>query len=370
MSSNLSINKGKILIYRVFDIGEEVNLASVENLLKEKSISERYKLARNPKQAIIINDAPLSLHLGDVEIQFPDRKFSFTIIGKLWSYGTISMCFQFEIPQGTTWPELIKFASLFENPEQLDLVARNRAREFTQQISTCMKRTNEWNTYEDYVIYFFENIEGLGDNALTLLDKADIPSLILAENVDNLSDSIKKNVLEHTYQYAKNDLSIIDWNSALVIEPNGSMDVPDIIEFALNQLLEMRYYDDLLDDKLGKLYNSIENKKKSLLSDQYSDLAEEAAQRYLELSEIIETIENSFKVVGDFYLATIFRAASNRFRFKDWLSNINSKLSNFAEVSKVLQGEVHARRTQLSELIVILLIGFEVIPAIFKMIFY
>lgn len=370
MSPSLSINKGKILIYRVFDIGEEINLASVENLLKEQSISERYKLTRNPKQAIIINDAPLSLHLGEVEIQFQDRKFTFTIIGKLWSYGTISMCFQFEIPTGTNWNELIKLSSLLEQSDQLDLVAKTRAREFTGQISSCMKKTNEWGTFEDYVIYFLENIDGLGDNAYTLLEKADVPSLILAENVENLSDNMKKNVLEYTYQYAKTDLSVIDWNSALVIEPSGSMDIPDIIEFALNQLLEMRYYDDLLDDKLGKLYNSIENKKRSLLSDQYSNLAEEAAQRYLELSEIIETIENSFKVVGDFYLATIFRAASNRFRFKDWLSNINSKLSNFAEVSKVLQGEVHARRTQLSEIIVILLIGFEVIPAIYKMIFH
>lgn len=370
MSPALSISKGKILIYRVFDIGEEINLAIVENLLKEQSISERFKLTRNPKQAIIINDVPLSIHLGEMGILFQDKNYNFSIIGKLWSYGTISMCFQFDIPTGTTWNDLIKLASIFESTEHLDLVAKTKARDFTMQISSAMKKTNEWSTFEDYVIYFFEKIDGLGDDALALLNLVDIPSLILAENVENLSDSMKKNVLEYTYQYAKTDLSIIDWNSALVIEPNGSMDVPDIIEFALNQLLEMRYYDDLLDDKLAALYNSIESKKKSLLSDQFSNLAEEAAQRYLELSEIIETIENSFKVVGDFYLATIFRAASNRFRFKDWLSNINSKLSNFAEVSKLLQGEVHARRTQLSEIIVILLIAFEVIPAIYKMIFH
>ena len=170
-----------------------------------------------------------------------------------------------------------------------------------------------------------------------------------------------------TFQYSKNDMAVVDWNSALVIEPSGSMDLPDVIEFALTQLLEMRFYDDLLDQKLATLYSSIENKSSGLFNDPYSNLAKEAGQTYIELSEIIETIENSFKVVGDFYLATIFRAASSRFRFNDWLNNINSKLGNLAEVSKVLQGEIHARRAQASEIIIIVLIAFELLPVVFKL---
>lgn len=365
--TEVSIEKGKFLIYRVFDIGEEINLSEVEKILRSNTSSSRYKLSRDLKRkAIIINDAPLIFTLGEDVISINNQNYHFEVHGKVWTFGTLSLTYQFNIPTHTKFNELIELSALFENADTIDLSAKNKSREFTQQIAPAMKKTNEWDTYEDYVLYYFEKINGIQDG-LDLTKKVNIPALILSESKEHLSDSMKKSILEKTYQYSQNDLSIIDWNSGLVLEPSGSMDIPDVIEFALNQLLEMRYYDDLLDDKLAALYNNIEGKKSSILSNQYSDLATEASQKYLELSEIIETIENSFKVVGDFYLAIIFRAASERFRFKDWLNNINSKLNNLAEVSKVLLGEVHAKRAQASEIIIILLIAFEFIPMFYEL---
>jgi hypothetical protein len=43
---------------------------------------------------------------------------------------------------------------------------------------------------------------------------------------------------------------VIDWNAAVVIEPDGSRDIPDILELASAQLLEFRYYDDLVDREM------------------------------------------------------------------------------------------------------------------------
>jgi hypothetical protein len=362
--SNLSIEKGKVLIYRVFDIGEEINLSKLETLIQEKA--ERFKLNRDSKKAIIISDAPLGVSLGEEKIEISGHNYSFDVLAKVWTYGTLSITLQYTIPKDFSWNQLVELSQTFENANNIDLFAKNKAREFTQTATPAMKKTNEWGTYEDYVIYFIEKINGL-DNLKDLKDLANIPALILAEPREDLSETIKKNVHEMTFQYSKNDMAVVDWNSALVIEPSGSMDLPDVIEFALTQLLEMRFYDDLLDQKLATLYSSIENKSSGLFNDPYSNLAKEAGQTYIELSEIIETIENSFKVVGDFYLATIFRAASSRFRFNDWLNNINSKLGNLAEVSKVLQGEIHARRAQASEIIIIVLIAFELLPALFKL---
>src|SRR5690606_20491580 len=158
---------------------------------------------------------------------------------------------------------------------------------------------------------------------------------------------LKRSVLDNVHQYSRDDMVVVDWNSALVVEPSGSMDVPLVIEFALNQLLEMRYYDEILDQRLSTLYNEVVGKKKGLLSNKYSRLAEEAGQIYLEISEIVENVENSFKTVGDFYLATIFRASSQRFRFYDWQKSINEKLGNLAEVSKLLHSEVNESRNQM-----------------------
>jgi hypothetical protein len=361
---NIKIKKGKILVYRVFDIGSEIDLDKVEALFEDKKLKERFKLDRKHNMSLIISSSPVSVQLGTFEIKLVDKLVPAELIAKVWHFGTVSLCFQIPIAEGTTWFDLVKTASWIENDEEIEVFARTKAKEFQNDIKYAIPVLNEWTINEDYVTYFIQEFDGVNGALVNLPEKLDIPALILAESKEMLSDSIKKSVLENVYQYSKDDLVVVDWNSALVVEPNGSMDVPLIIEFALNQLLEMRYYDDLLDQRLNTLYNEVVGRKKGLFSNKYSRLAEEAGQIYLEISEIVENVENSFKTVGDFYLATIFRASSKRFRFDDWQKSINEKLGNLAEISRLLHSEVNESRNQTMEMIIVLLITIEVIPFI------
>jgi hypothetical protein len=364
----IKVKKGKILVYRVFDIGSEIDLEKVEALFEDKKLKERFKLDRKHNMSLIISKSPVSVQLGTVDLKVMDASVTCELLAKVWHFGTVSLCFQIPIIEGTSWADLIKVASWIENDTAIDEVARFKAGEFQNDIKYAIPVINDfWTTHEDYVTYFIQEFEGMTQPLIKLADYADIPALLLAESKDILSDSIKKNTLENMYQYTKDDLVVLDWNSALIVEPNGSMDVPLVIEFALNQLLEMRYYDDLLDERLNTLYNNVVGRKKGIFSKQYSRLAEEAGQMYLEISEIVENVENSFKAVGDFYLAQIFRASSKRFRFDDWEKSINEKLGNLAEVSKLLHSEVNESRNQLMEMTIILLITIEVVPFLWNL---
>ncbi len=363
----IKIKKGKILVYRVFDIGSEVDLDKVELLFKDKNLKERFKLDRKHNMSLIISSSPVSVQLGTFEISLMDQKVSAELIAKVWHFGTVSLCFQIPIKENTLWPELIQIASWIEKDDKLETFAREKAKEFQKDIQSAIPVITEWAINEDYVTYFIQELDGLDVSLTSLPEKLDIPALILAESKEVLSDSMKKSILENQYQYSKDDLVVVDWNSALVIEPSGSMDVPLVIEFALNQLFEMRYYDDLLDQRLNTLYNEVVGRKKGLFSNKYSQLAEEASQIYLEISEIVENVENSFKTVGDFYLATIFRATSKRFRFDDWQKSINEKLGNLAEVSKLLHSEVNESRNQTMEMIIVILITIEVVPFVYNL---
>ncbi len=358
----IKVNKGKILVYRVFDIGAEINLDKVEELFVDKKLKGRFKLDRKHNMSLIISSSPVSVLLGNFEIKLQNKIVSAELIAKVWHFGTVSLSFQIPIDVGTTWNELVDIASWLEKDGEIDEVAEQQAKGFQKDILHTISQPSTWTMREEYVTYFIQELEGCGGPLSTLTERVDMPALILAENKEKLSDSMKRTTLENVFQYSQNDLVVLDWNSALVIEPNGSMDVPLVIEFALNQLLEMRYYDDLLDQKLNTLYNEVVGGKKGLFSNKYAKLAEEAGQIYLEISEIIESVENSFKAVGDFYLATIFRASSNRFKFSDWQRNIDGKLANLAEVSKLLHSEVNESRNRWLEIIVIILIGVEVIP--------
>jgi hypothetical protein len=130
--------------------------------------------------------------------------------------------------------------------------------------------------------------------------------------------------------------------------------------------LELRYYDDLLDRRLTELYDSIEARRQTLWKAQFGRISREANSRYLEFSEFMERVDNSLKVVGDFYLATIFRGAVKRFRIMDWQQSIARKMNLLARVSELLLGEVNVYRGHLLEIIIILLILFEIISAMFK----
>lgn len=364
---DIKIKKGKILVYRVFDIGSEIDLDKVEALFEDKKLKERFKLDRKHNMSLIISSSPVSVQLGNFQIPFLNSKVSAELIAKVWHFGTVSLCVQIPIPENTNWPDLVKMANWIENDEEIEIFCRDKAKQFQTDIAIAIPILTDWSINEDYVMYFIQELDGMTGPLATLHEKLDIPALILAETKEILSDSTKKNVLENIFQYSRDDLVVVDWNSALVIEPSGSMDVPLVIEFALNQLLEMRFYDDLLDQRLNTLYNAVVGRKKGMFSNKYSRLAEEAGQIYLEISEIVENVENSFKTVGDFYLATIFRASSKRFRFDDWQKSINEKLSNLAEVSKLLHSEVNESRNQLMEMIIVLLIAIEVIPFVYNL---
>lgn len=365
--ADVRVKKGKILVYRVFDIGSEINLEKVEKIFEQKNTQNRFTLDRKNLSLIIAN-APLIINLGQIELNIQERPVQVEVTAKVWHFGTLSLQFQIPIQEGTQWESLIRTAAWLEADKEVDNCARQKAKDFTQTILPSITLVNEWTQNEDYVIYFIQELEGYIGKINQLSEVVDIPSLIIAEIKEKLSDQVRKATLENYYQYSQDDFAVIDWNSALIVEPSGSMDVPLVIEFALGQLLEMRYYDDLLDQKLNTLYNEVAGKKRrGMLSNKYSRLAEEAGQIYLETAEIVETVENSLKVVGDFYLATIFRMASKRFRFDDWQKSINEKLGNLAEVSKLLHSEVNESRNQLMEIIIILLIGVEVVPLLYNL---
>lgn len=362
----VKIKKGKILVYRVFDIGSEIDLEKVEALFETtKTLKERFRLDRK-HNSLIISKPPVSVNLGKVQVTLMNESVEAELIAKVWHFGTVSLCFQIPIAEGTSWKKLIETAAWLERrDDKIETLAREKGKSFQREIQSAIPVLNDWQINEDYVTYFIQELEDFEGPLSSLISQVDVTALILAEDKEVLSDSLKSTTLEKVYQYSKDDMVIMDWNSALVIEPSGSMDVPLVIEFALNQLLELRYYDDILDHKLNTLYNEVVGRKKGLLSNKYSHLAEEAGQIYLEISEIIENVENSFKTVGDFYLATIFRATSKKFRFDDWQKSINEKLGNLAEISKLLHSEVNESRNQFLEIVIIILIAIEVVPFVY-----
>jgi hypothetical protein len=363
--SSVRIKKGSVLIYRIFDVAEEINMAQMEPILRDSRGPDRFKVPKFIDRAIVMKNPPVTFGLGNETIQIADREITADVLVKVRDFGVLSLIYQINIDPGMRWNDLIKMASDLEEGSEIDVVAIRQAKEVASQIKPAMKKPNLWSSFEDYIIYFIEEFEG-DTTAKDLIHKADVPALMLAEDKAPIADVSRKALTENIYQYSENDMALIEWNCALVIEPGGGREVLDILEFAVTQLMEMRYYDDLLDSRLQILYDNIEKRRTSIWSTRYDRVYQESSTRYIEFIEFIEKVENSLKVVGDFYLATIYRAATRRFRLPDWQTSVTRKMNILAQVSNLLQGEINTRKGHILEITIILLITYEILSAFWK----
>ncbi|OFZ20820.1 MAG: hypothetical protein A2X94_04690 [Bdellovibrionales bacterium GWB1_55_8] len=369
MSLDPLITRGSILVYRVFDVGEEIDLKRLEELFRGDQGKSRLRISRGTGQALVMRDPPVRLTLGETLFHLQDKLVRAETFATAWDYGVVSLVFQIPIVPGSKWSELVRQAPLLNGEqagaEEMDSAARRRVQELVGFLSRAMTAPGEWAPFEDYVLYFLEKLEGMHDLA-DLMRGGLIPKLILGESQERLAQKSRSEIEDHILQYAETDLVAIDWNSAVVVEPAGNRDVPDVIEFALTHLLEFRYYDDLLDQRLASVYKSVDVQGPRFRRRNFAQVSREANARFIEISEFLERIDNSLKVVGDFYLAVIFRVAVKRFRIPDWQVSIRRKMNLLAQVSQMLLGEANARRGHLLEGIIILLIAFEIISAILK----
>lgn len=375
-SPEIAVRRGSVLVYRLFDVADEIDLIQVERILNQEAGGARLRIERGPRHALVMRNAPVRVNLGEVDLKLGSLQTRCEVVATIFDYGVISVVFQIPIARGgqpLPWRDLMVLSDLLNSPGSADLmssIGRKKSLELSHLVVDALKSPSDRELYEDYILYFLEDVAGV-KSPTELPGVADLAALILGETTERLSPRSAQGILENTFQYSENDLAVIDWNAAVVMEPSGVREVPDVLEFALTHLLEFRYYDDLLDRRLTELYDATEERRKrkgwrKISGGQFAAIAQEANTRFMEFSEVIERIDNSLKVVGDFYLAVIFRAAIRRFRIPDWQQSVSRKMNVLARVSELLQGEINVQRGHALELVIITLILFEILTAVFK----
>ena len=360
----LKVQRGNILIYRLFDVAEEIKLA--EALMGGQRGPDRFNVAKNIDRALVMKNPPVSFSLGVRKIVIAEREVACEVLAKVRDFGVVTIIFQLPITPGTSWSELIALAAELEEGNEVDRRAQEILPEILDQIRPALIKESKPEVFEDYIIYYIEEFT-TPVIASQLPSQVDIAALLIAEHEVALSEASKKLAMEYVFQYGDKDLAVVEWNSAIVIDPSGGREIPDILEFAVSHLLEMRVYDDLLDEKLNILYNRIDDEQSKFFSSgRFDKVYKESSTRFIEFTEFIERVENSLKVVGDFYLATVYRAAIRKFRMSDWQSSVTRKINILGQVSSLMQGEVNYRRSHFLEIIVVLLIAYEVVSTFWR----
>jgi hypothetical protein len=136
-----------------------------------------------------------------------------------------------------------------------------------------------------------------------------------------------------------------------------------VLEFVNVELLEMRFLDRRLDAALEKAYALLARRNwgRSWWPGTVRNDLRDLGALQVENAALFEGVNNALKLVGDQFLARVYRLASERFHLAEWDATILRKLDTLDSLYGKTADLASAMRIEILEWIIILLIAFEVV---------
>ncbi len=228
-------------------------------------------------------------------------------------------------------------------------------------IKPAVSNPNISSFVEDYLIFHIETFsDRVTIEDLTTREAQSIAQILRAEALE-LSKDEMSDAMSHRISFAKDDVVIVDWNAALVYGEKAE-DILTVLEFANVELLEMRFLDSRLDEALTLAYDRLSKGSRKWFQFQSSpsDLRD-ISQWQVDSAILFEGVNNVLKLLGDQYLARLYRLIAERFHLSDWDVSILRKLETLERIYQKLSDRVVSQRMEVLEWIIIFLIAISII---------
>jgi hypothetical protein len=356
-------------VYRLYDVGYEVRLDRALELLAS-SAPERVRPVRGEAQAIQIKDPPITVILGTESLVVGGRRRDVEVSARIFDFGVVSLRVRVPAPGELPFEEFTRFGNTIDAEGAHLALFEQHLRLLTERIAPAVERFRVSQVTEDFIVYRISRLtDAAGAPVPTeVLHRMDVAPLLLNESRP-LSADARRELLPHRFSYYTDDLAILTWDNALIVDPSveDDTDVQFILEFANAQLLELRFYDAALDAELPKMYDRVAAARRgvrALVSRRFAPLLAELQALVADSTEIVERVENSLKVTDDVYLARVYTAALEIFRGRVWRAGIDRKLGIIRETYAMLNAEAQATRSEALELAIVLLIVAEIVLAV------
>jgi len=346
---SLKIKSGNAMVYYCFDVANEIDIDHIESIFGKKPEKRGLIAERLTPRYVQYSKPPLLVRLGKKKI----GKLSFDLEAKIYDFGVVTI--RFWTPINGELKDLKEISSRLIENKTLEDLSRKELGRIKEEIkaATAFHKMDVEEFYEDYLIFEVNKF----DRKITpeeLLEnyKMEIAKTLRCENrlsTHELLDAVKFHL-----SYYRDDIVFIDWNAAFIFDEKHTYDVHDVLEYAVIELLELRTYDTVLDKVLEKAYDDM-GKKQGLSLYPHSKTMNYLATVKLEISDVIEKVENSLKLVGDPYLAKVYTVASNRFYHDKWRNGVEKKLDTVESIYSTLSGRTWDRRLLFVEIFMTLL---------------
>ena len=350
------IESGSITAFFLYDISETIQLDKVRTLAGGAARDTRFTTKMAAPVYVQYKPPPIALSgevVGVREVQ------GFAPAFKIYEYGVISVALTLEFQGG--WSELIGLAGSVLASGHLEAGARRAIDKVVERIGPAAVGLRSSYLSEDYYVFGVRRLEPSVDAARLLEQHGNEIVQLLRSERRRLSQEERDEVLRHRLSYLTDDLFVVTWQAAFVYDAEDLPAALEILEFANSQLLQYRYYDDLLDKEFTNIYAQVQQRRwrDTLIGGRFTSAARQLQSLFIDINEITDRTENALKIVGDLYAARMFQLATQRIGVESWRLAVEEKLRTLDAIYRFIVGEMHIARGHLLELTVVAILLFE-----------
>lgn len=365
----LRVVSGAVIASRLFDVADAIDLSKSERLwaAQARPAGTRSRLEFTSPKAVAFGVPPLEITLDPVSIRLDGVAVRAEATARLYDFGVVRLALQVEA-ENLAWTDYTRRVFAMDRsigPAAETAVWTGLLGQISAIFAPAMLRPSASLLEEDYLIGMVRAFDA-APRAEDLPSLIDLVPLLSGEE-RALSQDVRRELFRHRFSYYEDDLAVLTWDRAFVYEPRGNSDVLDVLDIANAQLLEMRYYQRLLDAELPRMYNSVEAMRRAgrlFGTRRFANLARRLYTLVGEVTELREKLDNALQITEGVYLARVYASALDLFRVPEVSAAVDRKLATIRDTYAALYDEASAARGALMEAVIVALIVVEIVVAL------
>ena len=354
-----AVQSGVCYVSFAYDAARSINLAEAEKRIEQ--ITERPTIAGKRRSPSYFEYQPPPLRTSHAIDPFTLGRFATapSVDLMIYDFGAVSLTYA--LPIAGPFEDLLGLSEDLYDNETLLRDSRMRVDRLLEVIGPASNQPHPSPVCEDYVIFHLERFSAPVDVNLFCSDHGRLIAQILRAERQALSDQEVEDALAVRLSYSTDDVTLVDWNAALIVDSEGD-DVRALLDFANVELLEMRYVDQKLDRALDQAYETLSRHSWSLpwVFGSYGADLRSLAELQVDNATLFEGVNNTLKLVGDQFLARVYRMVNRRFHLAEWDSSIFRKLETLESIYDKISNQAANRRMEILEWVIIFLIAFSI----------
>ena len=361
MLEHVTITKGTCFALFAYDIGLSINLTNAEQRILAGTERSHLRHRTRAPQYFEYRPAPLRLVQEGNVFSISHYQASPMVEVMVYDFGAVTITYRF--PISGPFAQLLELSeSLYEN-ERLLTESRIRVEQLVQALGQAIERPAIAADVEDYIIFSIESSVPETPPVWNS-NETDLAQVLRAERTP-FSEQEVADAVSCRISFGQEDAAVIDWHSAVLFGKEMD-DVRAVLEFANVELLEMRILDEQLDRALDEGYEALSRRPRLLsLPGSYEKDLTHIAELQVDSALIFERVTNTLKLLGDQYLARVYRLVSQRFHLEEWDASILRKLETLESIYGKMSDRAATRRMEVMEWIIIILIALSIAVSLF-----